>query len=145
MAVAIVWNAGVVSMSSRQSRTSCMLLELDTIKTTDRPVVLCMAPVHTLHHKDDENSMSRNENDICNAVEGIQLHWNLLRFRLIIRSALVLEIVQFPYDMVSLDNCFQLIATVSDIGAAPLLSVCSWCTIWKCWARIFCLNHASQL
>lgn len=44
------------------------------IKTTDRPVVLCMAPVHTLHHKDDENSMSRNENDICNAVEGIQLH-----------------------------------------------------------------------
>ncbi|WKY16764.1 hypothetical protein Q1695_001408 [Nippostrongylus brasiliensis] len=38
------------------------------IKTTDRPVVLCMAPVHKLTHKDED------EKEVRDAVEGIQLN-----------------------------------------------------------------------
>ncbi|KAK6061300.1 hypothetical protein COOONC_01035 [Cooperia oncophora] len=40
------------------------------IKTTDRPVVLCMAPVHKLHHEDDTG----DDKEVRDAVGGIQLN-----------------------------------------------------------------------
>ncbi|XGW33513.1 hypothetical protein V3C99_017714 [Haemonchus contortus] len=39
------------------------------IKTTDRPVVLCMAPIHKLHHEDE----ACPDKEVRDAVEGMQL------------------------------------------------------------------------